>query len=404
MIILGIDFLRYYKATLNLQDQQIIFNPENYENLSISIPIIYKEHELANFQQKSNLSTPPPQPLQINYVTPSNKKQYSDLTQKNFNMLLETLSQLTEFSSTERQEIIDLFIKYKDAFSEEPGLVSNYQCKLHVKAHEVYRRKSYPIPFSKRKAAQEEIEKMLSLKIIEPSHAEYSSPLVCVTKKDGSVCLCLDARNLNNILVCDRESPSNIDEILQRFHGTSLYSVFDMTAGYWQILVHPDSRDYLSFLFNGKNYRFVRLPFGLKHSMATFIKCTSQLLQDEDCILYVDYGIVASPDLSHHLITLANIFEKLICNNIKLRPSKCEFFKKQVKFLGHIISPQGISQDPEKLAAIKQIPPPKTRQQLQKFLGFLQYYRKFSSKLSFYTSRLRHVLSSTKPWKWTAHE
>lgn len=130
----------------------------------------------------------------------------------------------------------------------------------------------------------------------------------------------------------------------------------------------------------------------------------SQLLQDEDCILYVDDGIVASPDLSHHLITLANIFEKLICNNIKLRPSKCEFFKKQVKFLGHIISSQGISQDPEKLAAIKQIPPPKTRKQLQKFLGFLQYYRKFSSKLSFYTSRLRHVLSSTKPWKWTAHE
>ncbi|RZF38910.1 hypothetical protein LSTR_LSTR005157 [Laodelphax striatellus] len=120
---------------------------------------------------------------------------------------------------------------------------------------------------------------MEDMGIIEPSSAQYSLPLVCFTKKDGSVRLCLDARALNQILDNDRESPSQIDQVLQTFHLKKIYSTVDLSSGYWQIEIEEESRDYLSFVYNGRNMRFTRLAFGIRNAMALFIKCLRQAVE-----------------------------------------------------------------------------------------------------------------------------
>ena len=101
----------------------------------------------------------------------------------------------------------------------------------------------------------------------------YTSPIVAIQKKSGQVRLCLDAREINKQIVNDRTSPGEIEEILKKFHGTRFISTWDTVCGYWQVELHPKSRQYMAFIFEGRNYQFKRLPFGLVNSVAIFEMC-----------------------------------------------------------------------------------------------------------------------------------
>ena len=104
--------------------------------------------------------------------------------------------------------------------------------------------------------------------IIEYSQSPYTSPIVAIPKKNGKVRICLDAREINKMIINDRTSPGEIEEILKRFHGTKYISTWDTVCGYWQVELHSHSRQYMAFIFDGRNYQFKRLPFGLINSVA----------------------------------------------------------------------------------------------------------------------------------------
>ena len=151
---------------------------------------------------------------------------------------------------------------------------------------------------------QEELDRMMEGDIIERLISSYSNPLVVVIKKDGRVRLCLDVRKINQIIIPDRESPEPINEIFQKFSGVKYMTSLDLTAGYWQVPLAVESRKYTAFLFNGKNYQFKRLPFGLNTSIASFIKCLDMILQPKDLdflTVYVDDILIASRTFSEHL-------------------------------------------------------------------------------------------------------
>ena len=135
-------------------------------------------------------------------------------------------------------------------FAELPGRARNYECELKVREHTPYVQRSYSVPFSKRRAVQIELDKMLEGDIIERSVSPYSNPLVVVIKKDGRVRLCLDARRINQIIIPDRESPEAIDEIFQKFSGVKYMTSLDLTAGYWQVPLASNSRKYTVFLLS----------------------------------------------------------------------------------------------------------------------------------------------------------
>ena len=133
------------------------------------------------------------------------------------------------------------------------------------------RDRSYPIAQSLKEAVHAEIQNMVNKDIIESSQSPYTSPIVAIQKKSGKVRLCLDACEINKMIINDRTSPGEIDEILKRFHGTKFITTWDTVCGYWQVELHPQSRQYMAFIFEGRNYQFKRLPFGLVNSVAVFV-------------------------------------------------------------------------------------------------------------------------------------
>ena len=202
----------------------------------------------------------------------------------------EKLEEIRRFKYEQKEEhltesqvenLISEYNKYRHVFSDVPGKVKGYQCELKFKEPVNFNKKSYPIAYSLKEAVRTEINRMLVDDIIEHSFSPYTSPIVAIAKKDGKVRLCLAAREINKIVINDRTSPGEIEEILKKFHGTKFISTWDTVCGYWQVELHPNSRKYVAFIFEGLNYQFKRLPFGLVNSVAVFVKCMDQILGPE---------------------------------------------------------------------------------------------------------------------------
>lgn len=160
---------------------------------------------------------------------------------------------------------------------------------------------------------------MINLGIIECSSSPYTSPIVAVQKKDGSVRICLDTREINKCIINDRTSPGGIEEIMKRFENCRFMSTWDAVCGFWQIELHPDSRKYVAFIFEGRNYQFRRLPFGLINSVANFIRCMNQILGQEVLkftTIYVDDILIASNNWDEHCKRSEQVLEKLTLGNI----------------------------------------------------------------------------------------
>ena len=160
-----------------------------------------------------------------------------------------------------------------------------------------FNRKSYPIAQSLKEAVRTEINNMMSRDIIESSQSPFTRPIVAIQKKNGKVRLYLDAWEINKMIINDRTSPREIEEILKRFHGTKFITTWDTVCGYWQVELHPQSRQYVAFIFEWRNYQFKRLPFGLVNSVPIFVACMDQILGQEALqftTVYVDDLLITS--------------------------------------------------------------------------------------------------------------
>jgi len=247
---------------------------------------------------------------------------------------------------------------------------------------------------------------MLALGIIEKSTSPWSSPIVCIEKKNGDIRLCLDARKINNVIIPDRECPTNMEETLMKFQGMKYLSSIDLTAGYWQCPLREDCREFTAFLHRERNYQFKVLPFGLFNSVAEFQKILDQVLGPEIlqfAAIYVDDIHITSKSFGEHMQHIEQIFQKLSHHYITINRKKSQFLKNQVVFLGHIISEKGISMDPDKVKAISNFQSPKTKKQIQSFLGFINLYRKFIRDLSHDTEQLSVLTKKDIKWMWVPH-
>lgn len=185
----------------------------------------------------------------------------------------ELLKQKTETANLnfeQKQELLELIKKYCSLFSNKPGLTDKYIHHIEMKDNEPFVKRSYPIPFTMRSAVEEKLKEMLELGVIKRASSPYSSPMTVVKKKDGSVRICLDARELNNRMIADVESPPPTEELLQQFNGCIYLTTIDLTASYWQIPLTEESKKYTAFVYNGRSYVFNVLPFGLKTAVASF--------------------------------------------------------------------------------------------------------------------------------------
>ena len=225
------------------------------------------------------------------------------------------------------------------------------------------------------------LKEMVEIGTIRKSKSPWASAVVLVQKKTRELHFCIDLCKLNTRTTKDAQILPQIEDSLDSLNGAIIFTSLDLKSGYWQVELDKDRIPYTAFTVGPLGfYECLCMPFRLTNAPATFQRLMENCLGDLHlnwCIIYLDDIIVYSETPEEHIERLEGVFKKLSKAGLKLKPSKCEFSKERIAYLGHIVSKAGIETDPKKIAAVKLWPRPETTTQVRKFLGFTNYYRKF---------------------------
>jgi hypothetical protein len=165
-----------------------------------------------------------------------------------------------------------------------------------------------------------------------------------VRKKNGELRFCVDYRKLNDITKKDCFPLPRIDDTLDTLAGTEFFSTLDLWSGYWQVDVHPDDKEKTAFSTGQGLWQFTVMPSGLCNAPATFERLMKTVLRGltyDSCLMYLDDVIIIGHTFQEHLLNLRKVFERFREAHLKLNPEKCQLLQKEVKYLGHIVSPEG---------------------------------------------------------------
>ncbi|GFX31606.1 retrovirus-related Pol polyprotein from transposon 17.6 [Trichonephila clavipes] len=206
---------------------------------------------------------------------------------------------------------------------------------------------------------EEEVQKLIKDKkdndVIEPSSSSWASPIVLVRKKDGSTRFCVDHRQLNDVTKKDSYPLPRIDDTLDTLASNTWFSTLDLKSGYWQVEPHPDHKEKTAFTMGQGLWQFKVMPFGLCNAPATFEHLMETVLGGlsyNACLVYLD-DIIVGRSFEEHLKYIRRVLQKLKEAKLKLSPSKCHLFRREVTYLRHIISADGVRIDPDKISAVK---------------------------------------------------
>ena len=226
------------------------------------------------------------------------------------------------------------------------------------------------------------VEDLLNRVWIQKSRSAYSSPVVCVRKRDGSLRLCIDYWQLNAKTIRNSHPLPRVQDTLQSLGGNQWFSLLDQGKAYHQGFVSPESRHKTAFVTPWGLYEWVRLPMGLKNAPGEFQRFMEHCLdglRDEICIPYIDDIIVYSKTFEEHVDHIQQVLQRLRAHGIKLKPTKCKLFKREVNYLGQIVSASGYRLDPANVETDLSLKKsnPSTVGEVRKLLGLLGYYRKY---------------------------
>jgi len=253
-----------------------------------------------------------------------------------------------------------------------------------------------------------EIHEMERAGVIEPSQSPWSSPVVIAKKKDGRPRFCIDFRKVNEVSHKDAYPLPQVEATLDKLRGARYLSTIDLKNGYWQVPLAAESRPVTAFTVPGRGLmQFRVMPFGLHSAPATFQRLLDTVLGpalEPHVFVYLDDIIIVSTTLDDHLRHLSEVFKRLRRAKLRINPDKCRFAADQLRYLGHMVTPEGIHTDPEKTEAITRIPPPRNVREVRQFLGMLSWYRRFIDNFSERARPLTQLTGKKQKWQWTTEE
>ncbi|KAJ8405696.1 hypothetical protein AAFF_G00316760 [Aldrovandia affinis] len=269
------------------------------------------------------------------------------------------------------------------------GKAKGFVHRIHLSDTKPFRLPNRRLSPSHYEKLREALDEMEEHEIIRKSTNEYTSPLVMVWKKNGNLRLCTDFCWLNTCTVKDAHPLPHQADALAALGGNAFFSTMDLTAGYYNVEVHEQDKKFTAFTSPFGLYEYNRLPQGLCNSPATFMRMMISIFGDQNflsLLCYLDDVLIFAPDEQLALQWLEMVFERLKAHNLKLSQKKCHFMMPSVRFLGHIVSKDGVSTDPEKVRAMvgvteqdlmedgTGIPSPS---KIKSFLGMVVFYQQY---------------------------
>jgi hypothetical protein len=310
----------------------------------------------------------------------------SKVSDREFDLQLDSSLKGTVLDAAQVTELKTLLHQYRDCFAPDPSSPGTTDVVVHtIDTGSAKPMKSAPARVSPRdqELIKEKINEMLKAKIIEPSRSPWASRIVLVRKKDGirTPRFCVDYRQLNEVTVKDSYPLPYQTDLMDSISDAKYFSSLDLAAGYWQIKLDDDAKLKSAFASRHGFFQFNVMPFGLTNAPATFQRMMDVVLAGLtwlECMVYLDDIIIFARNWKEHLERLAHVLARLREYKLVAKLSKCQFGCRTIKFLGHVISAEGISTDPDKVTVIKNLPYPKNFvSEVRSFLGMVGYYRRF---------------------------
>jgi hypothetical protein len=311
------------------------------------------------------------------------------------------------FPSSYAHNFRDIVREFASVFREQSATatVRVVTHTIRLNKDEPFRIRPYHLSEDKKRALYECVNEMLAAGVIERSDSEYCSPVVLVKKKDGTVRFCTDYRRLNRLTKDEAAPLPRIQEVLRDFRTATVYSSLDLKSGYWQIPMDQASKRLTAFATpDGATYQYRVMPFGLKNAPATFQKLMARVLTGllgRYVHVYLDDIIVYSRSYEEHVTHLRQVFERLREYGLRCANAKCRFGVQELPYLGHVIGSECNRPQERHLRQIQDASIPRTKKQLQSFLGLANWVREYVPRFAEIAAPLTDLLHKGKTFKCT---
>lgn len=299
-----------------------------------------------------------------------------------------------------REEVETLVEMYKP----EKCKTTDVEMRIVLKDNKPIFQKPRRLPAPEREIVEQQIEEWISEGIVEACTSEYASAVVVVKKKDGRSRVCIDYRKLNRVVEKDGYPMPLIEDVLDKLADARVFSTLDLRNGFFHVPIEEGSRKYTAFVTHSGQYQFLRTPFGLCNSPRVFQRFVNaafwELIRRNIVLLYLDDLIVPARNEQEAVERLKLILRTASEYGLQLNLKKCQFIKRSVEFLGHIVEGGKIYPSPEKVKAVINYPEPKGLKDIQSFLGLSGYFRKFIPLYSVIARPLSDLLQKNRPYNF----
>ncbi|KAF5802176.1 putative nucleotidyltransferase, Ribonuclease H [Helianthus annuus] len=317
------------------------------------------------------------------------------------------MAQVTIDEQKPKIEDTPVISEYPEVFPEElPGLPPDRQVEFKIDiipGAAPIARAPYRLAPTEMKELRTQLDDLLAKGFIRPSSSPWGAPILFVKKKDGSMRLCIDYRELNKVTIKNRYPLPRIDDLFDQLQGASYFSKIDLRSGYHQLKVKDEDVHKTAFRTRYGHYEFLVMPFGLTNAPAAFMDLMNRVCKpylDKFVIVFIDDILIYSKNQADHEKHLRCILKLLHQEKLYAKFSKCEFWLREVQFLGHVVSERGIQVDPAKVEAVMNWQEPKTPTEICSFLGLAGYYRRFIENFSRIAAPLTLLTRRSSKFNW----
>ncbi|KAL4037318.1 hypothetical protein IC575_000910 [Cucumis melo] len=357
-VILGMDWLAANHASINCSRKEVAFNPPS----------------MVSFKFKGEGSRSLPQVI-------SAMRASKLLSQGTWSILASVVDTREVDVSLSSEPVVR---DYPDVFPKElPRLPPHREVEFAIELEPgtvPISRAPYRMAPEELKELNVQLQELLNKGFIRPSVSPWGAPVLFVKKKDGSMRLCIDYRELNKVTVKNRYPLPRIDDLFDQLHGATVFSKFDLRSGYHQLRIKDGDVPKTTFRSRYGHYEFIVMSFGLTNAPAVFMDLMNRAEHEEH---------------------LRMVLQTLRDNKLYAKFSKCEFWLKLVSFLGHVVSKAEVSVDPAKIEAVTSWTRPSTVSKVRNFLGLAGYYRRFVENFFHIATPLTQLTRKEAPFVWS---